>query len=146
MDSRPGAGVASDRAVLGHDAGGVRRIAQNHLRNPAEVTIRSKTSTASGIRQRYWMVSGMHKLDALTRILEAETFDAMLVFARTKQATKELAERLEARGFAVEALNGDIPQALRERTIARLKQGRSTSSSRPTSPRVGSMSSASVTS
>ncbi len=101
----------------------VRRIAQNHLRKPAEVTIRSKTSTASGIRQRFWMVSGMHKLDALTRILEAETFDAMLVFARTKQATTELAERLEARGFAVEALNGDIPQNLRERTIARLKAG-----------------------
>lgn len=101
----------------------VRRIAQNHLRKPAEVTIRSKTSTASSIRQRFWMVSGMHKLDALTRILEAETFDAMIVFARTKQATTELAERLEARGFAVEALNGDIPQNLRERTIARLKAG-----------------------
>ena len=101
----------------------VRRIAQNHLRKPVEVTIRSKTSTATNIRQRFWMVSGMHKLDALTRILEAETFDAMLVFARTKQATAELAERLEARGFAVEALNGDIPQPLRERTIARLKAG-----------------------
>jgi len=101
----------------------VRRIAQHHLRKPAEVTIRNKTSTASGIRQRYWMVSGMHKLDALTRILEAEPFEAMLVFARTKQATTELTERLEARGFAVEALNGDIPQALRERTIARLKNG-----------------------
>ena len=101
----------------------VRRIAQNHLRKPAEVTIRSKTSTASSIRQRFWMVSGVHKLDALTRILEAETFDAMIVFARTKQATTELAERLEARGFAVEALNGDIPQNLRERTISRLKAG-----------------------
>lgn len=101
----------------------VRRIAQNHLRKPAEVTIRNKTSTAASIRQRYWMVSGMHKLDALTRILEAETFDAMIVFTRTKQGTTELAERLEARGFAVEALNGDIPQALRERTIARLKAG-----------------------
>ncbi len=101
----------------------VRRIAQNHLRKPAEITIRSKTSTASSIRQRFWMVSGMHKLDALTRILEAETFDAMIVFARTKQATTELAERLEARGFAVEALNGDIPQQLRERTISRLKAG-----------------------
>jgi len=101
----------------------VRRIAQNHLNKPAEVTIRNKTSTAAGIRQRYWMVSGMHKLDALTRILEAESFDAMIVFARTKQATTELTERLEARGFAVEALNGDIPQPLRERTIARLKSG-----------------------
>jgi ATP-dependent RNA helicase DeaD len=69
------------------------------------------------------MVSGVHKLDALTRILEAESFDAMLVFARTKQATTELAERLEARGFAVDALNGDIQQSQRERTIARLKGG-----------------------
>src|SRR5688572_17566525 len=101
----------------------VRRIAQHHLRNPAEVTIKSKTTTASQIRQRYWVVSGMHKLDALTRILEAETFDAMIVFARTKIATEELAERLSARGFAVEALNGDIVQAQRERTVARLKSG-----------------------
>ena len=101
----------------------VRRIAQHHLRNPAEVTIRSKTTTASQIRQRYWTVSGMHKLDALTRILEAESFDAMLVFTRTKIATEELAERLSARGFAVEALNGDIVQVQRERTIARLKSG-----------------------
>jgi ATP-dependent RNA helicase DeaD len=101
----------------------IRRIAQNHLRNPAEVTIKSKTSTASKIRQRYWVVSGMHKLDALTRILEAEPFDGMLVFTRTKIATEELAERLEARGFAVEALNGDIAQPQRERTIARLKSG-----------------------
>ena len=102
----------------------VRRIAQTHLRNPAEVTIRSKTTTSQKTRQRYYVVGGMHnKLDALTRILEAETFDALLVFTRTKQATAELAERLEARGFAVEALNGDIPQPLRERTIARLKGG-----------------------
>jgi ATP-dependent RNA helicase DeaD len=101
----------------------VRRIAQNHLHQPAEVTIKSKTSTASKIRQRYWTVSGMHKLDALTRILEAEPFDGMLVFTRTKLATEELAERLEARGFAVEALNGDIAQPQRERTIARLKAG-----------------------
>lgn len=102
----------------------VRRIAQHHLRSPAEVTIRSKTTTASKIRQRFWIVSGMHnKLDALTRILEAEPFDAMIVFARTKIATEELAERLSARGFAVEALNGDIVQAQRERTIARLKSG-----------------------
>lgn len=101
----------------------VRRIAQRHLRSPAEITIKSKTSTATNIHQRYWMVSGVHKLDALTRILEAESFDAMLVFARTKQATGELAERLEARGFAVEAMHGDIQQAQRERTIARLKSG-----------------------
>ena len=101
----------------------IRRIAQTYLKDPAEVTIRSKTRTADNIRQRFWVVSGMHKLDALTRILEAESFDAMLVFARTKQATVELAEKLEARGFAVEALNGDIPQNIRERTIGRLKNG-----------------------
>jgi ATP-dependent RNA helicase DeaD len=101
----------------------IRRIAQKHLRTPVEVTIKSKTSTATDIRQRYWVVSGMHKLDALTRILEAETFDGMLVFTRTKQSTVELAEKLEARGFAAAPLNGDIPQALRERTVARLKAG-----------------------
>jgi ATP-dependent RNA helicase DeaD len=101
----------------------IRRIAAKHLHSPVEVTIKSKTSTATNIRQRYWMVSGMHKLDALTRILEAETFDGMLVFTRTKQSTVELAEKLEARGFAAAPLNGDIPQPLRERTVARLKAG-----------------------
>jgi ATP-dependent RNA helicase DeaD len=101
----------------------IRRIASKHLRTPAEITIKSKTSTATNIRQRYWMVSGMHKLDALTRILEAETFDGMLVFTRTKQSTVELAEKLEARGFAAAPLNGDIPQPQRERTVARLKAG-----------------------
>jgi ATP-dependent RNA helicase DeaD len=101
----------------------IRRIAQQHLRDPAEVTITSKTSTAANIRQRYWVVSGVHKLDALTRILEAESFDGMLVFTRTKQSTVELSERLEARGFAAAALNGDMQQKDRERTIQRLKAG-----------------------
>jgi ATP-dependent RNA helicase DeaD len=101
----------------------VRRIAQKYLRDPVEVTIKSKTSTATNIRQRYWIVGGMHKLDALTRILEVEPFDGMLVFARTKLMTEELAERLGARGFTAEALNGDIVQAQRERTVARLKSG-----------------------
>jgi ATP-dependent RNA helicase DeaD len=101
----------------------IRRIASKHLRSPVEVTIKSKTTTATNIRQRYWIVSGMHKLDALTRILEAEPFDGMLVFTRTKQSTVELAEKLEARGFAAAPLNGDIPQPLRERTVARLKAG-----------------------
>lgn len=101
----------------------VRKIAKTHLRSPAEITIKSRTSTAANIRQRYWVVSGFHKLDALTRILEAETFDAMLIFTRTKQSTVELAEKLEARGFAAEALNGDIAQQQRERTVTRLKNG-----------------------
>jgi ATP-dependent RNA helicase DeaD len=102
----------------------IRRIAQKHLRDPREITVKSKTATAANIRQRYWLVSGIHKLDALTRLLEVEPFDAMLVFARTKQSTVELVEKLEARGFAAAALNGDILQAQRERTIAALKTGK----------------------
>lgn len=101
----------------------IRRIANTHLRDPAEVTIASKTTTAANIRQRYWWVSGLHKLDALTRILEAEEFEAMIIFARTKLATEELAERLQARGFAAEAINGDLDQKMRERMITRLRDG-----------------------
>jgi ATP-dependent RNA helicase DeaD len=101
----------------------IRRIAQTHLKDPVEVTIKAKTTTATNIRQRYWQVSGVHKLDALTRILEAEPFDAMIIFARTKAATEELAEKLAARGLAAAAINGDIQQQQRERTIQRLKDG-----------------------
>jgi ATP-dependent RNA helicase DeaD len=101
----------------------IKRIAQRHLRSPQEIMIKSKTTTATDIRQRYWVVSGMHKLDALTRILEVESFDAMLVFVRTKQSTVELAEKLQARGFAAAALNGDLQQSQRERTVAQLKAG-----------------------
>ncbi len=102
----------------------IRRIAQNHLREPVEITIKSKTTTAAKTRQRYWLVSGMHKLDALTRILEAEPFDAMIIFARTKIATDELATRLQARGLAAAAINGDLAQAQRERAIQQLKDGK----------------------
>jgi ATP-dependent RNA helicase DeaD len=101
----------------------IRRIAQTYLRKPAEVTIAAKTSTAENIRQRYWLVSGMHKLDALTRILEAETFDGMIIFVRTKLETEELASKLQARGFSAAAINGDIVQQQRERTIQQLKDG-----------------------
>ena len=101
----------------------IRQISQRHLRSAQQITIRGKTTTAANIHQRYWLVSGMHKLDALTRILEVESFDAMLVFVRTKQSTVELAERLVARGFAAAALNGDIQQSQRERTVAQLKSG-----------------------
>jgi ATP-dependent RNA helicase DeaD len=102
----------------------IRRIATRHLNNPAEITIKLKTTTAETIRQRYWPVSGIHKLDALTRILEAEVFDGILIFVRTKTLTVELAEKLEARGFAATALNGDIAQNQRERTIKQLKDGK----------------------
>ncbi|EIM01636.1 RNA helicase [Rhodanobacter thiooxydans] len=102
----------------------IRKIAQRHLKDPVEVTIKSSTTTAANIHQRYWFVSGMHKLDALTRILEAEPFDAMIIFARTKQATEELAEKLQARGLAAAAINGDIAQPQRERVIQQLKDGK----------------------
>jgi ATP-dependent RNA helicase DeaD len=101
----------------------IKRIAQTYLNNPAEILIRSKTTTAANIRQRYWMVSGLHKLDALTRMLEVESFDAMIIFARTKVSTEELASKLEARGYAVAPLNGDVPQQQRERTVQRLRDG-----------------------
>ena len=99
----------------------IRRIAAKHMRDPAQITIQNRASTTPKIRQRYWLVSGLHKLDALTRLLEAERFEAMLIFVRTKLETTDLADRLEARGFSAAALNGDIPQQQRERTVARLK-------------------------
>jgi ATP-dependent RNA helicase DeaD len=102
----------------------IRRIANTYLNKPAEVTVAAKTGTADNIRQRYWLVSGMHKLDALTRILEAEPFDGMIIFSRTKLGTEELAGKLQARGFSAAAINGDIQQAQRERTIQQLKDGK----------------------
>jgi len=102
----------------------IRRIAQSHLRSPREIVIKGKTSTAANIRQSYWLVSGLHKLDALTRVVEVADFDAMLVFVRTKQSTTDLAEKLQARGFAAVALNGDVPQAMREKTVTQLKAGK----------------------
>jgi ATP-dependent RNA helicase DeaD len=101
----------------------IKRIASTYLKNPEEITIAAKTRTATTVRQRYWLVSGTQKLDALTRMLETEPFEAMIVFARTKLGTEELAEKLAARGFSVAALNGDIPQQQRERTVGRLKDG-----------------------
>ena len=102
----------------------IRKIAQEYLTNPEQITIKVTTASAENIRQRFWMVSGVHKLDALTRILEAETFDGMIIFVRTKTATIELAEKLEARGYSAAAINGDMSQTLRERTIAHLKNGK----------------------
>ncbi len=101
----------------------IRKVAEQHLNKPVIIKVAQKTATAETIRQRYWPVSGLHKLDALTRILEAEDFDAMLIFVRTKTATVELAEKLSARGHAAEALNGDIQQKMRERIVDRLKKG-----------------------
>ena len=99
----------------------IRDIAQRHLRNPEEVKIKTATTTVPTIEQSYWQVRGVHKLDALTRILETEDFDAVLIFVRTKSETVELAEKLEARGYAAAALNGDMKQSAREQTVEQLK-------------------------
>ncbi|MEX0943874.1 MAG: DEAD/DEAH box helicase [Pseudomonadales bacterium] len=101
----------------------IQRIAGRFLRDPKLIAIRSRTATAATIRQRYWSVNNLHKLDALTRILEVEPFDAMLIFVRTKISTTELADRLAARGYSVAALNGDMVQKQREQMIQRLTKG-----------------------
>ena len=102
----------------------IRRMTDKYLHKPEHVTIKVTNASAENIRQRYWLVSGTHKLDALTRILEAETFDGMIIFVRTKTATIELAEKLEARGYTAAAINGDMSQNLRERAINHLKAGK----------------------
>jgi ATP-dependent RNA helicase DeaD len=101
----------------------IQRIARRHLSDPQEVSIKAKTATAETIRQRYWLVSGLRKIEALTRLLEVEDFDGILIFVRTKLATSELAEQLEARGHAAAAMNGDMAQKSREQMVARLKSG-----------------------
>ncbi|MEO0972136.1 MAG: DEAD/DEAH box helicase [Pseudomonadota bacterium] len=103
--------------------GEVERIARRHLQAPAQISVRSSTATAQTIRQRYWQVSGMHKLDALTRLLEVEPYDGLLIFVRTRTATVELAERLQARGHVAEALSGEMAQKHREQMVERLRSG-----------------------
>jgi ATP-dependent RNA helicase DeaD len=101
----------------------IKKIASRHLNEPAEIKIQSKTSTVESINQQFWLVSGLQKLEALTRILDADDIDAMIIFVRTKTETVELAEKLEARGYEAAALNGDMTQVLREKVIDRLKKG-----------------------
>ncbi len=101
----------------------IRKLTTKYLHDPFEVSSQSKTAAAENISQRYLQVAGPRKMDALTRVLEVEPFEAMIVFVRTKQATEEVAEKLRARGFSAAAINGDIPQPVRERTIAALKEG-----------------------
>ncbi len=101
----------------------IRKISKQYLHDPVEITVKTKTSTAPNITQRYVQVAHQRKLEALTRIFEVEEFEAMIMFVRTKQATEELAEKLRARGFSAAAINGDIVQAQRERTIGQLKSG-----------------------
>ncbi|WP_449282609.1 DEAD/DEAH box helicase [Leucobacter sp.] len=102
----------------------IRRISQQHLNDPREIKIAGKTQTSSSITQRYNVVSYTQKLDALTRILEVEEFDGMIVFTRTRGDSEQVAEKLRARGYSAAAINGDIQQAQRERTVQALKDGK----------------------
>ncbi|MBT8140296.1 MAG: DEAD/DEAH box helicase [Gammaproteobacteria bacterium] len=101
----------------------IRKIADKHLKQPKIVRIETRTKTVEATDQKYWSVSGTNKLDALTRLLEMETIDGMVIFVRTKSSTVELADRLEARGYAASPINGDMSQQLREKTITQLKNG-----------------------
>jgi ATP-dependent RNA helicase DeaD len=101
----------------------IRRISHQYLNDPAEITIKTKGSDASRIRQRFITVNGPQKLEALSRVLEAETKEGVIIFARTKAITVTVAEALEAKGYDVAVLNGDVAQSQRERTIERLKNG-----------------------
>ena len=102
----------------------IRKVADKYLNDPQEVRIESKVTTNENIEQFYWVVSGTSKLDALTRIMEVEDFDGMIIFVRTKTATVELADKLNARGYSAAALNGDMSQSLRIQTIEQIKNGR----------------------
>ncbi|MCS5736243.1 DEAD/DEAH box helicase [Herbiconiux daphne] len=102
----------------------IRRISQKYLHDPEEITVKNKTTTSVNTTQRYLVVSYPQKVDALTRILEVENFEAMIVFTRTKNETETLAEKLRARGYSAAAINGDVVQAQRERTVNQLKSGK----------------------
>ncbi|WP_066040686.1 DEAD/DEAH box helicase [Herbiconiux solani] len=102
----------------------IRRISQKYLNDPEEITVKTKTTTSATITQRYLVVSYPQKVDALTRILEVENFEGMIVFTRTKNETETLAEKLRARGYAAAAINGDVAQVQRERTVNQLKSGK----------------------
>ncbi len=101
----------------------IRRLSQQYLGDPVEITVKNKTATAPNITQRYLIVGYPQKVDALTRIFEVENFEGMIVFVRTKHETETLAEKLRARGFSAAAINGDVAQAQRERTVSQLKSG-----------------------
>ncbi|MGV8885031.1 MAG: DEAD/DEAH box helicase [Microbacteriaceae bacterium] len=102
----------------------IRRISGRYLKDPEEITVKNKTTTSANTTQRYLMVSYPQKIDALTRILEVENFEGMIVFVRTKNETETLAEKLRARGYSATAISGDVPQAQRERTVEQLKNGK----------------------
>ncbi|MFF8186743.1 DEAD/DEAH box helicase [Microbacterium sp. NPDC016588] len=102
----------------------IRRISAQYLNDPEEITVKTKTTTSANITQRYLVVSYQQKIDALTRILEVENFEGMIVFTRTKNETETVAEKLRARGYTAAAINGDVAQVQRERTVNQLKSGK----------------------
>ncbi|OPX26146.1 MAG: ATP-dependent RNA helicase [Campylobacteraceae bacterium 4484_166] len=102
----------------------IKKISKQYLKDPQHIIIKMKTATADTINQRFWMVSGLHKIDALTRILEVEKYDGVLIFVRTKSMTTQLADNLSARGLAASALNGDMNQTQREKMVNQLKKGK----------------------
>ena len=101
----------------------VKTIVDRYLRNPARVDVAGTNHTVDKVAQNYWVVKGVEKDEAMSRLLETEETDASIVFVRTRQDTERLADWLSARGFKAAALHGDIPQSLRERTVDHIKQG-----------------------
>jgi ATP-dependent RNA helicase DeaD len=102
----------------------IRRLSKKYLTDPVEITVKDKTTTSANTTQRYLLVSYPQKVDALTRILEVENFEGMIVFVRTKNETEMLAEKLRARGYSAQAINGDVAQVQRERTVNQLRAGK----------------------
>ena len=102
----------------------IKKIAKRYLTDPVQIKIQRNTITADSIRQRAIICSNRDKIDLLIQMLEVEETDGVLVFTRTKDATIQVAEQLNRAGLKVAALNGDMPQKTRERTIDRLKSER----------------------
>ncbi len=101
----------------------IKKIAQRHLKQPHHIAIKSATKTVSAIDQSYWLAQGTSKLEALNRILDSESYDGIVIFVRTKNNTVELSDKLIQRGHNAAAINGDMNQSLREKTIDKLRKG-----------------------
>lgn len=104
--------------------GPIRQVANRFLEDPEHIQIKAQTATVDTIEQKYWMVNHRQKLDALTRLLEVEDFDAAIIFVRTRDTSTQLAEKITARGYGCAAINGDMSQAQREKTIRQLKDSK----------------------
>jgi len=101
----------------------IRRLAERYMREPQSVTIQREEVTLAAIEQRYYLVREGDKLALVTRLFEVEDISSSLIFVRTRAASSELANALSTRGFPAEALNGDLSQDARERTLNRFRQG-----------------------